>query len=84
MAQYQLAVEELAGRGGSDFTYAVECQRGPQFSLLLKNDKNNRLRYSLPEGGTSHWTCNASGLDTSARSRWPSIRRGRAGRFSTT
>ncbi len=48
---YKLAVEELAGRGGSDFTYAVECTSGPQFSLLLKNDKNNRLRYSLPVGG---------------------------------
>jgi hypothetical protein len=48
---YKLAVEELAGRGGSDFTYAVECQSGPQFSLLLKNDKNNRLRHSLPSGG---------------------------------
>src|SRR5207249_6838016 len=48
---YKIAVEELAGRGGADFTYAVECTSGPQFSLLLKNDKNNRLRYSLPTGG---------------------------------
>src|SRR4029079_14006692 len=48
---YKLAVEELAGRGGSDFTYAAECKRGPQFSLVLKNDKNNRLKYSLPSGG---------------------------------
>jgi hypothetical protein len=48
---YQLAVEELAGRSGSDFTYAVECYSGPQFSLLLKNDKNNRLRYGLPASG---------------------------------
>jgi hypothetical protein len=48
---YKLAIEELAGRGGSEFTYAVECKSGPQFSLLLKNDKNNRLRYSVPSGG---------------------------------
>jgi hypothetical protein len=46
-----LAVEDLAGRGGGDFTYAVECKSGPQFSLLLKNDKINRLRHSLPAGG---------------------------------
>src|SRR5207248_8933486 len=48
---YQLAVRELAARGGSDYSYAVECRAGPQFSLLLKNDKNNRVRYSLPSGG---------------------------------
>jgi hypothetical protein len=42
--EYQLAVQELAGRGGSDYAYAAECRAGPQFSLLLKNDKNNRLR----------------------------------------
>jgi hypothetical protein len=52
--KYQLAVEDLAGRGGHDFTYAIECKSGPQLSLLLKvvpNDKNNRLRHSLPTGG---------------------------------
>jgi hypothetical protein len=48
---YKLAVEELIGRGGPEFTYAVECRTGPQFSLALKNDKNNRTRYALPEGG---------------------------------
>ncbi len=48
---YKLAIEELAGRGGAEFTYAVECKSGPQFSLVLKNDKNNRLKYSLPGGG---------------------------------
>jgi hypothetical protein len=48
---YKVALEELAGRSGADFTYAVECTSGPQFTLVLKNDKNNRLRYSLPSGG---------------------------------
>jgi hypothetical protein len=48
---YRLVVEELAGRGGTDFGYAVECRRGPQFSLVLKNDKNNRLRYAASAGG---------------------------------
>jgi Bacterial pre-peptidase C-terminal domain len=48
---YQLAVEELVGRGGGDFTYAVECRAGPQFTLSLKNDKLNRLRYATAGGG---------------------------------
>jgi hypothetical protein len=49
---YKLAVEELAGRGGVDYTYAVECRPGPQFSLVLKADPNqNRIRHSLPGGG---------------------------------
>jgi hypothetical protein len=62
---YRLTVEELAGRGGSDFTYAVECRTGPQVSLLLKNDKNNRLRYSLPAGGALYLDvqCQRSGYD---------------------
>jgi len=62
---FHLAVEELAGRSGSDFTYAVECQSGPQFSLLLKNDKINRLRYSLPAGGAFYLDvqCQRSGYD---------------------
>lgn len=62
---YRLAVEELAGRGGSDFTYAVECRTGPQFSLLLKNDKNNRLRYPLPMGGAFYLEvqCQRAGYD---------------------
>jgi hypothetical protein len=62
---FALAVEELAGRGGGDFTYAVECKSGPQFSLLLKNDKNNRLRYSLPAGGAFYLDvqCQRAGYD---------------------
>jgi hypothetical protein len=48
---YQLVVEELAGRFGGDFAYAVECELAPQFSLALKNDKNNRLKYAVPSGG---------------------------------
>jgi hypothetical protein len=62
---FKLAVDELAGRGGSDFTYAVECTTGPQFSLSLKNDKNNRLRYSLPSGGAFYLEvqCQRAGYD---------------------
>lgn len=48
---YKLAVEELAGRGGSDYGYLVEACTGPQFTLSLKNDKNNRVRYGIPRGG---------------------------------
>ncbi len=52
---YKLSVEELAGRGGPDYTYAVTARTGPQFTLSLKNDANNRLRHSLvPGGGAFH------------------------------
>ncbi|MCI0359882.1 MAG: pre-peptidase C-terminal domain-containing protein [Planctomycetaceae bacterium] len=52
---YRLSVEELAGRGGPDYTYAVEARTGPQFTLSLKNDANNRIRHSLSPGdGTFH------------------------------
>jgi hypothetical protein len=48
---YKLAVEELAGRGGPDYVYAIECRSGPQFTLVLKNDKSNKLKYALPANG---------------------------------
>jgi hypothetical protein len=62
---YRLAVEELAGRGGDDYGYAVECQTGPQFSLLLKNDKNNHLKHSLAAGATLNLDvqCQRAGYD---------------------
>jgi hypothetical protein len=48
---YKLSVEELAGRGGVDYTYAVEARTGPQFTLTLKADPNqNRLKHFLPGG----------------------------------
>jgi hypothetical protein len=47
---YRLTVEDLAHRGGADFTYAIVARTGPQFSLALKTDPNNRLRHSLPAG----------------------------------
>lgn len=48
---YKLSVEELAGRGGADYTYAVEARSGPQFTLTLKADPNqNRLKHFLPGG----------------------------------
>lgn len=60
-----LTVEELAGRGGSDFGYAVECRSGPLISLVLKNDKNNRLRYAIAESGAFYLDVQAqrSGYD---------------------
>lgn len=48
---YKLSVEELAGRGGVDYAYAVEARTGPQFTLQLKADPNqNRLKHFLPGG----------------------------------
>jgi hypothetical protein len=49
--KYQLAVEELVSRGGSDFTYAITGRTGPRLALNLKNDKNNRLRYAVDGNG---------------------------------
>jgi hypothetical protein len=62
---YQLAVDELASRYGSDFVYAVECQFGPHYTLTLKNDKNNRLKYALPSGGAFYLDvqCQRGGYD---------------------
>jgi hypothetical protein len=52
---YKLSVEELAGRGGPDYGYAVEARTGPQFTLSLKSDANNRLRHALaPASGALH------------------------------
>ena len=68
--QYKLAVSELAGRGGPDFTYAVEGRIGPQFSLLLKNDKNNRVKHVLNvEGGGLYLdvVCQRAGYDGPVR-----------------
>jgi hypothetical protein len=54
--QYNLSIEELAGRGGVDYTYAVEARTGPRFSLALKADANNRIQHSLSPGdGTFHF-----------------------------
>jgi hypothetical protein len=48
---YKLSVEELAGRGGVDYTYAVEARTGPQYTLQLKADPNqNRVKHFLPGG----------------------------------
>ncbi len=48
---YRLAVEELVGRFGSDFVYAIECDNRPRFSLTLKNDKTTKIKQTLPSGG---------------------------------
>jgi hypothetical protein len=48
---YKLAIDELVGRGGTDYVYAIECRPGPQFTLVMKNDKTNKLKYALPAGG---------------------------------
>jgi hypothetical protein len=48
---YKLSVEELAGRGGVDYTYAVEARTGPQFTLQLKADPaQNRIKHVLAGG----------------------------------
>jgi hypothetical protein len=48
---YKLSVEELAGRGGADYTYAVEARTGPQFTLQLKADPaQNRIKHVLSGG----------------------------------
>jgi hypothetical protein len=63
---YKLAVSELAGRGGPDFTYAVEGRVGPQFSLSLKNDKNNRVKHVLSAAGGALYldvVCQRAGYD---------------------
>jgi len=62
---YQLVVEELAGRGGPEFVYAIDCRTGPQFSLSLKNDATNRLRHTVGPGGAIALDvqCQRSGYD---------------------
>jgi hypothetical protein len=63
---YRLTVDDLAHRGGADFTYAVIAQTGPQFALSLKNDPANRLRHVLPAGtGALHFdvTCQRYAYD---------------------
>ena len=52
---YKLFVEELASRGGPDYSYAVEARTGPLFTLSLKIDANNRIRHALAaDGGAFH------------------------------
>jgi hypothetical protein len=67
--QYQLAVVELAGRGGVDYTYAVEGRSGPHFTLALKSDKNNRLKYTPADGGALYLDvqCQRAGYDGPVR-----------------
>lgn len=63
---YQLSVTELAGRGGVDYTYAVEVRAGPQFTLSLKNDKLNRMKHMLPGNGGAFYLdvqCQRAGYD---------------------
>jgi hypothetical protein len=63
---YKLVVEELAGRGGVDYSYAVEARIGPLFTLSLKSDANNRIRHALSAGdGAFHLDvqCQRSGYD---------------------
>ncbi len=63
---YKLAVSELAGRGGPDYSYAVEGRVGPQFSLSLKNDKLNRVKHVLGAAGGALYldvVCQRAGYD---------------------
>ncbi|MEX2174189.1 MAG: hypothetical protein WD872_07490 [Pirellulaceae bacterium] len=47
---YRLSIEELALRGGPDYSYAAIARTGPHFTLSLKNDANSRIRHALPAG----------------------------------
>jgi hypothetical protein len=77
---YQLAVEELVGRFGSDFVYAVEARTEPHFSLTMKNDvKTAKIKQTLPSGGAFYLDvqCQRAGYDgaislgvESSRSGW--------------
>jgi hypothetical protein len=77
---YRLAVEELVGRFGSDFVYAVEARTGPHFSLTMKNDvKTAKIKQTLPSGGAFYLDvqCQRAGYDgpialgiESSRSGW--------------
>ncbi len=76
---YRLAVEELVGRFGSDFVYAIECDNRPRFSLTLKNDKAAKIKHTLPSGGAFYLDvqCQRFGYDgpislavESSRSGW--------------
>ncbi len=46
-----LRVEDLLGRGGSEYTYRVEARTGNSFALNLKNEPATRTRISLPKNG---------------------------------
>mgnify|MGYP003622058564 CR=1 FL=1 len=76
----QLAVEELVGRFGSDFVYAVEARTEPSFTLTQKNDaKTAKSKQTLPSGGAFYVDvqCQRGGYDgpialgvESSRSGW--------------
>jgi hypothetical protein len=40
---YRLAVTDLLGRGGAEFSYRVEARVGPAFNLVLKTEKNAKI-----------------------------------------
>jgi hypothetical protein len=79
---YRLVVEELVGRFGSDFVYAVEARTAPHFTLTLKNDKATKIKQALPSGGAFYLDvqCQRFGYDgpilldvESSRSGWQLI-----------
>jgi hypothetical protein len=45
---YRLAARDLLHRGGASFAYRLQLQSGPDFSLVLKNDKNADVKLRLP------------------------------------
>jgi len=65
--EYRLAVQELVGLGGGDYTYRVEARIGPTFSLSLKNVNNQpaRLSYTAAAGSAIELNvdCQRDGYD---------------------
>ena len=63
---YRLAVEDLLGRGGPEFTYHVEARCGATFNLVLKNDKTAKTKVTIPKNGGAFYLdvqCQRGGYD---------------------
>lgn len=48
---YRLEADDLLGRGGAAYAYAIEATAGPFFNLVAKNDPNTRFQHLLAPGG---------------------------------
>ncbi len=47
---YRLGARDLLHRGGASFAYRIEMRSGPDFSLVLKNDKSANIKFHLRRG----------------------------------
>lgn len=43
---YHLAIRDLLRRGGAGYAYRIQVQTGPGFSLVLKNDKTTKRKFT--------------------------------------